>query len=174
MEDGGLRILKRDTSGQESISFVRGCEMKYFGQRHNIEVLLPETKYSDDFTMQDVKDLISGFHARHKAIYGWANPDYPVIFTTLKLQVIGSRAPFKPVEQPFDSNDALPALKRKRNAYLKESGGLIETPCYNGRLMRHGYQVSGPAIIEEVDTTIVVPPGAEVTVDKYGNYMVKR
>jgi len=174
MEDEGLCILKRDTIGKESISFIRGCEMKYFGQLHNIEVLLPETKYGDDFTMQDVKDLISGFHARHKAIYGWANPDYPVIFTTLKLQVIGSRASFKPVEQLFDSKDASQAVKRKRNAYFKEGGGLVETPCYEGSMMRNGYQVTGPAIIEEVNTTIVVPPGAEVTVDKYGNYMVKR
>ena len=41
MESEGLGILGRETVKRESIRFIRGSEMKYYGQLHNIEVLLP-------------------------------------------------------------------------------------------------------------------------------------
>ncbi|OGO20606.1 MAG: hypothetical protein A2144_02890 [Chloroflexi bacterium RBG_16_50_9] len=174
MEEEGLAILKREAISESAIKFIRGAEMRYYGQLHNIEVLLPETKTGADFTEQDRTALIKGFNDRHKTLYGWANPAYPVTFTTLKLQAIGVRLPFKPVEQPFSGQDASVALKRKRRAYFKELGGLVDTPCYDGHKLRHGNLVAGPAIIEEVNTTVVLPPEARLTVDVYGNYSVRR
>lgn len=174
MEDEGLSLLRRERISDNSIRFIRGAEMRYYGQIHNIEVLLPETRIGLDFTAHDLQEMIRIFHERHKILYGWANPTYPVIFTTLKLQAVGLRQPFRPTKQQLPTKDAAKAFKRKRRAYFKEASGFVETPCYEGRRLRYGNVITGPAIIEEVNTTVVVPPGTEITVDVYGNYVAKR
>jgi N-methylhydantoinase A len=174
MEEEGLGILRREKISENTIKFIRGAEMHYYGQLHDIEILLPDTKAGADFTETDRKTLITGFHERHKAVYGWANDAYPVAFSTLKMQAIGVRRPFKPIKQTYSSQDASGAQKRKRLAYFRERGGLVETTCYDGRRLGYGNLITGPAIIEEVNTTIVLPPEAELTVDVYGNYSVKR
>ncbi len=139
------------------MKFIRGAEMRYFGQLHDIEVLLPETRRGEPFTEENFKALIKAFHERHKATYGWSDPAMPVTIATLKLQAIGMRQPVELTKQPFFARDPSSALKRKRRVYFKELGGFVETPCYDGRKLRHGNIISGPAIIEETNTTVVVP-----------------
>jgi len=174
LEEEGVAILRRERISENAMKFIRGAEMRYVGQLHDIEVLLPETKIGEHFTEQDRKALIEGFHERHKAIYGSSDPGLPVTFAILKLQAIGARPPFRPVKQTFLAQDTSGALKRKRQAYFKELGGFVETPCYDGDRLRYGNIIMGPAIIEETNTTVVVPPAAELTVDVYGNYIIRR
>lgn len=174
MEEEGLIALKREDISESSIKFIRGAEMRYYGQLHNIEILLPDTKIGADFTVADLKSLITNFHDRHKEIYGWSNPDYPVSITTVKMQAVGVRKSFRPKEQPLSGPDASAALKRKREVYFRELGSLTEIPCYDGNKLTHGNMISGPAIIEESNTTVVLPPKTDLTVDRYGNYLIKR
>ena len=47
----------------------------------------------------------------------------------------------------------------------------METPCYDGELLKPGNFIKAPAIIEEKKTTIVVSPGSEIVVDPYDNYL---
>jgi N-methylhydantoinase A/oxoprolinase/acetone carboxylase beta subunit len=53
-------------------------------------------------------------------------------------------------------------------------GGFVKTPCYDANRLHYGHVIEGPAIVEEAKTTVVVPRGAELTVDAYGNYVVRR
>ena len=74
----------------------------------------------------------------------------------------------------LEGEDASPALKRKRPVFFKETGDFVETPCYDGDKLQPGNVITGPAIVEEKTTTLVVPPKAKVSVDQYGNYFGKR
>jgi N-methylhydantoinase A len=76
-------------------------------------------------------------------------------------------------EQPYSGEDPIRALKRKRPVFFKELGGFVETPCYDGDKLQHGNTMTGPAIIEEKTTTLVVPPKARIRVDRFGNYFGK-
>jgi N-methylhydantoinase A len=174
MEEEGMGILRREKIRESEMRFIRGAEMRYFGQLHDIEVLLPETRVGEHFTEQNREALIKGFHERHKAIYGSSDPNLTVTFATLKLQSIGVRPPFKLSKQTSAPQDASGAIKRKRQAYFKETGGFTKTPCYIGDRLHYGNVIKGPAIIEETNTTVVVPPAAELTVDVYGNYIIAR
>ena len=156
------------------MKFIRGAEMRYAGQLHDIEVLLPEIKRGEPFNEEDFKVLIQGFHERHEAIYGYSDPSMPSIIATLKLQAIGMRPPIELVKQPFSSSNPSEALKRKREVYFKELGGFVETPCYDDERLRHGNIITGSAIIEHPQTTVVVPRGSELTVDSYENYEIVR
>jgi N-methylhydantoinase A len=97
-----------------------------------------------------------------------------VAISTLKLRAIGARRPVELIKQPQFGKDASAAMKRKRQVYFKELGGFIETPCYDANQLKHGNLIEGPAIVEDPTTTIVVPKGAELTVDAYHNYILRR
>jgi N-methylhydantoinase A len=174
LEEEGVAVLARQGVREKDMKLIRGAEMRYFGQLHEIDIALPETRKGDPFTEMTLKELIRNFHAQHRALYGWSNPDLPSVIATLKLQAIGMRPPVELEKQPVSSKDASKALKRKRRAYFKELGGFVETSCYDADKLRHGNIITGPAIVEEAKTTVVVPQGAELTVDAYENYIIRR
>lgn len=174
LEEEGVGILKRQGVAEKDMKLIRGAEMRYFGQLHDVDVALPETKKGEPFTESTLKELIRKFHEQHRELFGWSNPDLPSVIAILKLQAIGMRPPVEMETQPASLKDASAALKRKRQVYFKEMGGFIQTPCYDANRLKHGNMITGPAIVEETKTTVVVPKGAELTVDAYGNYIVRR
>ena len=174
LEEEGRAILKRQGVPAKDMKLIRGAEMRYFGQLNDVNVALPETKNGEPFSEETLRELIGKFHEQHRVLFGWSDASLPSVFATLKLQAIGMRPPVDLEKHPAASKDASSALKRKRPVYFKELGGFVETPCYNPDLLHHGNVVIGPAIIEEEKTTIVVPSGAELFVDPYENYIVRR
>lgn len=174
LEEEGVAILTRQGVAEKDMKFIRGAEMRYFGQLHDVDVALPETKEGEPFTEAALRELIRNFHERHQTLFGWSDPALPSVISTLKLQAIGMRPPVELEKQPVSSKDASAALKRKRRVYFKERGGFVETPCYDADQLRHGNVITGSAIVEETKTTVVVPQGAELTVDAYGNYIIRR
>ena len=174
LEEEGIAILKRQGVAEKDMKLVRGAEMRYFGQLHDVDVAIPETKEGEPFTEATLKELIGKFHEQHRALFGWSDPALPSVLAILKLQAIGMRAPLKLEKQPASAKDASSALKRSRSVYFKELGKFEETPCYDADRLRHGNVITGPAIVEETKTTVVVPQGAELTVDAYENYIIRR
>jgi N-methylhydantoinase A len=174
LEQEGRAILKRQGVPAKDMKLIRGAEMRYFGQLNDVNVALPETKDGEAFTEATLKQLIGRFHEEHRVLFGWSDPSLPTVLATLKLQAIGMRPPLGLEKQPAESKDPAAYLKRKRPVYFKELGGFVETPCYNADLLHHGNVITGPAIVEETKTTIVVPKGAELFVDPYENYIVRR
>jgi N-methylhydantoinase A len=172
MEKEAVAIFTRQGIKERDMVVVHGAEMRYFGQLRDIDVVLPEKKIGSQFTKATLKELVATFHTRHQALYGWGDPALPAMIALLKLRVIGRRRPFVLTKQPRSGKNPSGALKRKRRVYFKETGGFIETPCYDGDKLRYGNVIKGPAIIEEKKTTVVVPHQAIVTVDAYENYLV--
>ena len=174
LEEEGVGILKRQGVAEKDMKLIRGAEMRYFGQLHDVDVALPETKKGEPFTESTLKELIRKFHEQHRELFGWSNPDLPSVIAILKLQAIGMRPPVEMDTQPASLKDTSAALKRKRQVFFKEMGGFIQTPCYDANRLKYGNVITGPAIVEETKTTAVVPKGAELTVDPYGNYIIRR
>ncbi len=172
MEKEALEIFLRQGLGKNKMVIVRGAEMRYFGQLRDINVTLPETKVGKSFTKVTFKELVSNFHDRHKAIYGWSDPNLPATIALLKLRAIARRRPLKLTKEKFVSKNPSHALKRTRRVYFKERGGFVETPCFDGERLRPGNIIRGPAILEEKKTTVVVPLYGQVTVDAFENYLI--
>jgi N-methylhydantoinase A/oxoprolinase/acetone carboxylase beta subunit len=62
------------------------------------------------------------------------------------------------------------ARKGTRDAYWGD--GFVATPVYDGAQLAPGASVTGPALIEEPFTVVVLPPGATATLDEQGNYVI--
>ena len=171
METKGLGLLRRIKGlDDKAIKVRRGADIRYFAQAFDIEAAMPETRPGKTVTQGDMKSLFENFHERHEEIYGHSDRTMMAATTSLKLVVRGERPRIKIAEQPAFPEDTSGALKRQRSVFFKELGGFVSTSCYDGDKLRHGNIITGPAVIEERTTTIVLPPKARINVDCYGNY----
>ena len=172
MEKEAVAIFTRQGISKKDMVLVRGAETRYYGQLRDINIFLPETNLGSPFDKTTLKELVAAFHTRHRELYGHSDPSLPITIALLKLRVIGKRRPFALTKLPLNGQDPSGALKRKRQIYWKERNGFVDTPCYNGDKLHPGTVITGPAVIEEKKTTVVIPPGCEATVDAYENYLV--
>jgi N-methylhydantoinase A len=75
--------------------------------------------------------------------------------------------------QAQGSGNAEEARKGRRLIYLPEAGGMDEVPVYDRYRLGSGAQFSGPAIIEERESTLIIGPGGQGMVDQLGNIVVE-
>jgi N-methylhydantoinase A len=72
--------------------------------------------------------------------------------------------------QDYAGEDASSALKGERDMYIFSQKAFQPVPVYDGHKMRFGNRVSGPAMIEQVTTAIMVSDEYDCVVDKYGSF----
>ena len=106
---------------------------------------------------------MAAFHAKHELTYGHANRSEPVQLVNLRLTAIG-RLPSMMLAQP---GDAASTRTRKREVWFSGTG-FVATPVHWRPGMVAGTIVTGPAIVEAMDSTTVVPPGWTARVDDMG------
>jgi len=71
------------------------------------------------------------------------------------------------------SGAAAASQKGRRKAYFPEAGGYVETPIYDREALGHDVVLEGPCIVEERESTTVLPPGTRAVVDEYANLIVE-
>ena len=64
------------------------------------------------------------------------------------------------------------AVRGSRPVYFEDAGDFVESAVYERVLLRNGVEFGGPAIVEQLDSTVVVPPGAHARVDEYLNIVI--
>ena len=69
--------------------------------------------------------------------------------------------------------DPGPARKGTRKVYFEEAGGYVDCDTYERSRLAAGNVIAGPAIVEQMDTTTVIPPGQTATVDRFGTLTVE-
>ncbi|RDD69024.1 hydantoinase/oxoprolinase family protein, partial [Paracoccus versutus] len=77
------------------------------------------------------------------------------------------------VPQPLEGDDASAAVTGSRPVWMLEARDFVETTLYDRALLKPGNVVRGPAIIDQMDSTSVVPPGMAATVDPYLNLILE-
>ena len=109
---------------------------------------------------------------KHEELYTFAMPWKAVEILTLRLKATTPNAPFALPQVAKGDADPKPALKRRRTCRF--NGRDVDTPIYDGEKVMAGNVISGPAIIEETTTTVVIPEAYVCSVDKYKNYILTR
>jgi N-methylhydantoinase A len=163
----GRHALNKENVTVEHQRLMRWIEARY--QRQNFE--LPISVDENDLTTAGLAGLVEKFHAEHKRLYGYARPEAPVEFVNFRLTAIGE-LPKAPIPRCPARNGNAPTPFGQRQVYFKESGGYVTTVLYQRDDLRSGDCITGPAIIEQMDTTTVLPPQMPLCVDEYGNLMI--
>jgi N-methylhydantoinase A len=71
------------------------------------------------------------------------------------------------------ARDAQPGMEKgTRPVYFAETDGFVDTPVYDRYKVPAGYEITGPAVFEENESTFVIGPDAVCTADASGNLIV--
>jgi N-methylhydantoinase A len=168
MEADAIREFEPQGIGREELTFARTAEMRYVGQFHEVEIEFPDGPVD----VATIDAAVAALHERHEDLYSFAMPWVPAQFLTFRLAATAPRTPFELRTEAASGNDASAAVKRTRECWW--NGASLETPAYDGGLLRPGHVLHGPAIVEERTTTIVVPGGFMCSIDERKNYVLQR
>ena len=171
MYDEALTCLGAGRKDVVRIDVHRFMDLRYIRQVHEVTIEIPDG--NRELTSEDLQRIISIFHDRHETLYAFKRPNFPVEIINLRLDLIGVRRPIELERIPSDGSAAGTALKGKRAAFFEELKEYVETPIYDGSRMRPGHVITGPAIVEEPETTIVVCPGQALELDPCQAYIIR-
>jgi len=169
-----LDLFEREEIPSTSVVLERYADLLYSGQTHTIPILISRR---NQYTAEVRDPMIETFHEEHGRRFGHSDPHLPVEF--VNLRVFGKYA--LPKEQKAgeasgaeSDSTGLSVRKGTRPVYFVESNGFVETPIYDRQSLFADSQLVGPAVVEQMDTTTVIPPGTTASVDApTGNIVIR-
>ena len=167
MSEDGKQTLAGEGITGERVDIYFSADLHYIGQFHEVEVPAP-TGLS--MGAADLEVVVEAFHQRHDTLYGYAMRGTPVELINLRVTARGitTKPNLMRGAAPGESPDKV--LLKRRPVYF--DGEFVDTPVYDGLRLHVGNRITGPAIIAQPTTTIVVPPDFELNCDSFDNYLI--
>jgi N-methylhydantoinase A len=165
MEAAGAAMLEAASVPAGRRGLIRFADVRY--RRQAYELTLPVE--AGPVTRAMLDRLAAAFHEKHEQTYGHANPAEAVQLVNLRLTAVG-RLPDLTLAQV---GDPATARVRTREVWFAASGAVpADVHWRNG--LASGAAIAGPAIIEALDSTTVVPPGWAARIDDLGYIRLTR
>ena len=136
---------------------TRIADARYAGQSHELRI-----------TVTGGADLAQLLHQAHREAYGYAMPDERVLVVTLRVVALGDPILSQP---PGDWDQGEPAPERSREIGI--AGETVKARVVSRAGLASGDEVSGPALIEQSDTTTLLAAGEVAVVDHARNLVVR-
>jgi N-methylhydantoinase A len=164
-----LEMLRRARLIPQQVTLVRAADLRYQGQGYTVEVSADALDPTDA-----VEALRQRFVDAYTRLYGVAAMNAPIEIVHWKVAGIGPVEPLdiRQAGQPSDTAVARQALKGQRPMYIPEAGGFQPGVVYDRYALRPGDSVSGPAVVEERESSLVLFPGSSGCVDAHLNMVV--
>jgi N-methylhydantoinase A len=147
-------------AGMEGDEASRRLRLRYLGQGHDLAVTLADGPL-------DQAAIESAFHAAHRQAYGYDFPEDPIevvaAWVSAAVSIQDTRLPPWP-EGPT------PEPTASRQVIFDSAAH--DTPVYERESLGAGCEISGPAIVEQPDTTVVIHPGQHFVVDQLGQLLI--
>ena len=163
-------VLLGDRSRIREVLVRRFLDIRYEGQVQ--EVIVPIQARTRRLSEVSLAQTLEEFHELHEQIYKFQRPEQSVEIVSVRLDMIGVRAPLHFESHPFEDEDAGHARKGRRPVYF-EPHGFVDTDIYAGERVRPGNLITGPAIIEEANTSVVIYPNQEAMLDQFLTYVIQ-
>jgi len=147
---------------REQIGFRQSVRMQYYGQLNDIEIASPHSDLTD---ARQVDELIAVFEEAYGRVFANSarSPELGYLVThAIVTGVVASETPALPDEEPVEGS---PPEKDRRQVFWQD--GFTDTAIFELDDIRAGHRIEGPAVVESVATTLAVPPGRTVTLDRH-------
>ena len=160
----------------------RFLDIRYDGQGYELPIPLPRGTYHDvavpipsrAFDQETFVLAKHKFHALHKREFGWQDQNWPLELVFARVSATG-RVTGKPLLlAPTDTGSGAGATIGSRACYFLDYEEPCVTPVLDRTLLRPGEQFDGPAIVEQMDATTLVPPGFSARVDEWSNLVLSQ
>lgn len=167
LEARALQDFAADGVEQEAVEFIRAVEMRYRNQEHSVKIELA----GEVVDRVDVDAIGALFHERYEREYTYSLAS-PIEIVSFHLTAHG-RIERPPIARVARSGATLEQAMKGRRVVDFAEVGLQEALILERAQLEPGMTATGPAIIEEPATTTLVLPGQRLTVDDYGNLVIR-
>jgi len=166
LDAAGRSRMRAEGVPEGEVRVAYSADMRYVGQAYELDVPI-----AAPLAMELMPEVLRAFHAVHERVYGYARAQQPVEFVNFRA------VHTYPLPRPALRSRA-PAAGALADAQIGERpawfGAFMPTPIYERARLPVGARVAGPAIVEQPDTTTVIPPGHAALVDSSGNLRLRR
>jgi len=168
MENEGAALLKTEHIPKSRIEFVTSLDLRYAKQYHEVNVVVSR----EEILKGKMDSIAKKFHPEHNRLYGYSLEEVgtPIEMINLRLKCIGRTEKPKFLKMKYVGEDPSQALKKTRKVYLSAKKRFQTVPVFNGDQLRYGNKIEGPAIVEQVNTSVFISPEFSVVCDAYGSF----
>jgi N-methylhydantoinase A len=161
MEEHAVQRLEHEGVAKADMTLMRSVEMMYSGQWRALSVAAPAR-------ITNVARLVDAFHAEHEREYNYRRDDAPVAIFRVAVKAIGT---VPKADMPkHEVRVHVPTAIGRRQVWFDGMG--YDAALYERERLSAGAVIEGPAIVEQLDSTTVVPPGMSARVDAYMNILI--
>ncbi len=157
-KEGRERLLHEGVS-EDRMVFMRTIDMRYLGQWRSMSIPVGAN-------ITSLEEAVAQFHRDHGREHNYSRLDAPVEVYRINVAATGL-TPKAEFTKHAMNGAARPDPLYLRKVRFDEEPRRIETPVYDRDQLPAGVVIEGPAIIEQLDSTILVPPGVKAEVDPY-------
>jgi len=165
LEQNAIQQMEAEGYAKTDVTLIRQAMIRYTGQLNDVVVPSPVARIN---TIGDWRDLVAAYEDWYSRIYSSAGKYSQAGYQIFEVGLVSKVEKVKPSLREYKLGSAKPkakALAGMRSAYF--DGKFVETPIYSMDELQAGNEVQGPAFIEHATTTVVMPPGKKVYLDKY-------
>ncbi|MCY4088000.1 MAG: hydantoinase/oxoprolinase family protein [Actinomycetia bacterium] len=171
LEDRVQKAVVEQGIEASQVELERLADMRYVGMATELTITVPSGKP----TLESMRLAFDAFHAAHERAYGYAyRGEQLVEVINVRVSGTGPLSFIDLSEEPVSPAAAAVAAAGRRAVYFGPEEGAHECALYERRALGTGCVIRGPAIVEQYDSTIVVPPWADAAVDGFRNLVIER
>ena len=167
LEAAGRRQVAEAGIGPAECTVTRTADMRLFGQMHEIQVPLPDGALGPD----SIAHLEAAFADVYTRLYTHLYRGASIQALHWRVLVSGPTPRVDLTRQAGDDAGG-PTLKGRRPAYFPDTGGFVETSVFDRYALKPGDKITGPAVVEERESTTIVPPKDSLIVDAQLNLRI--
>lgn len=162
MEEEGIALLTSEGFSGEDVKLIRQYDLRYYGQERTVAVTTQAI---------DPTEVRQEFEREYVRLYGYAQNKGRIEIVNLRVAAVGK---IPPLISKGDARGAgAPTPLERRQVWVGKKEGFLSVPVYRGAALTSGQSIVGPAIIEEVTTTIAIGVGDVLEITPAGNYRVR-
>jgi N-methylhydantoinase A len=169
MEQEGIALLERSGVPAEHVTIAHSADLRYVGQGHEVTVPLTRAMFAPDSRTR----IAEAFGMVYRRLYGRVADAIPLEAVNWRVVVAGPAPALNLRRTSLGDGSAVAALKNHRPVYFPQYKDYRSTPVYDRYRLGPGATFTGPAIVEEHESTAVVGPGMVGVVDECSNLIVR-
>jgi len=169
LEEQARQQLEHDGVPAEQMVIQRVADCRYLGQGYELRVDVPSGAIDDAW----LKKVRADFDDIHEREYSRRFEDSDMEIPNVRVRGIGLM-PALEVPETDAGGSADNALRYERDAWFRVGGELkqVSTRFYDRSALKAGNELEGPAIVNQFDSTTVIPPGLTARIDRFGNVVI--
>jgi len=171
LEEQARAQLEQDGVPAERMLIQRVADCRYLGQGYELRVDVAPGTIDDGW----VRTVRASFNEIHEREYSRRFEEADIEIPNIRIRGIGLMPPLEMPEAEAGPESPEAALRHEGEAWFRVGGRLdkVSTRYYDRAALRAGNRLEGPAIVNQYDSTTVIPPGIAAHVDRFGNIVIE-